>query len=220
MGLTFLPVVVFFRGRTALRLLLGVVLFAACVFGARVVAIVDDSLDYSRYDKTYKTTEVRHAWNEHSRVALLVRQRWEFTIVHDNSRSNVHVRPYRPTQIGRIPERLDALEVSVLLRRPVAQVLVLYAGCGAEMIALNELLGGKAHITGVELNPLVRELAVNTKRLQNFRLQEFYDLPHIDLVIDEGRHFLWTTTKKFDLIFVGSDLHRFNFHDQICFCIM
>ena len=70
---------------------------------------------------------------------------------------------------------------------------------------MHELLGGKAHITGVELNPLVRELAVSTEQLEMFRLQEFYDLPHIDLVIDEGRHFLSTTTKKFDFILVGSN---------------
>ena len=204
LGLTFLPVVVFFRGRMAVRFLIGAALLAACVFGARVIAIVDDSLDYTRYNKTHKTTEVTHAWNEHSRVALLARGK-VFRIVHDNSRSNVHVRSYQPGWVGRKPRKLDALEVPVLLQRPTKEVLVLYAGCGAEMIELNELLGGKAHITGVELNPLVRDLAISTKSLERYRLKEFYDLPHIDLVIDEGRHFLSTTSRKYDLVFVGSN---------------
>jgi spermidine synthase len=209
LGLTFLPVLIFFRGKPVHRLLIGLLCLATCVIGERVITTMDDSLDYGRYHtKISKTEEIARRWNEHSRVAVLHqtgRSGPYYKIVHDNSRSNVHVRTYRPERVGRAPRRLEAAEVSAILQRPIRNVLVVFAGCGREMIALNEFLGGDAHITGLELNPLVREMAVSIEDLEPFRLQEFYDLPNIDLVIDEGRRFLSTTSQKYDLIFVGSN---------------
>ena len=210
LALICVPVVVFFKGKHLHRLGIGLLLVAACVMGSRVITIMDSSLDYSRYNSMYESTEITHAWNEHSRVAVLSRRsknssQPHYRIVHDNSRSNVHVWAYQPKRVGRRPTALDALEVPVTLRRPTANALVVFAGCGAEMVALNELLGGKTRVTGIELNRLVRDLAVETPKLRNYRLQEFYELPQIDLVIDEGRHFLSTTDEKYDLIFVGSN---------------
>jgi spermidine synthase len=209
LGLTFLPILIFFRGKPVHRLLIGLLLLVTCVIGERVITTMDDSLDYGRYyTGISKTEELTRRWNEHSRVAVLhqtSRASQYYKIVHDNSRSNVHVRAYRPERVGRAPHRLEAAEVAAILQRPIRNVLVVFAGCGREMIALNEFLGGEAHITGVELNPLVREMAVSTEELEPFRLQEFFDLPNIDLVIDEGRHFLSTTSQEYDLIFVGSN---------------
>jgi predicted membrane-bound spermidine synthase len=209
LGLTFLPVLIFFRGKLVHRLLIGLLCSATCVIGERVITTMDESLDYGRYHtEITKTEEITRRWNEHSRVAVLrqtTRANESYKIVHDNSRSNVHVRAYRPARVGRAPQRLEAAEVPAILQRPIRNVLVVFAGCGREMIALNKFLGGEAHITGVELNPLVREMAVSTEDLKPFRLQEFFDLPNIDLVIDEGRHFLSTTSQKYDLIFVGSN---------------
>jgi spermidine synthase len=211
LGLTLVPVLVFFGGKPLQRLMLGVFCLGICVAGGRVITTMDDSIEYGEsFDWKYEVNEIAHGWNEHSRVALLAQRRAgrpvpSFKIVHDNSRSNVHVFPYVPRKVGRKPSRLEALEVPVILQRPVNNALVVFAGCGAEMIRLNELLGGAARITGLELNPLVRELAVDTEELEAYRLQEFYDLPHIDLVIEEGRRFLSRTSEKYDLIFVGSN---------------
>jgi hypothetical protein len=206
--LTFLPVIVFFRGKRFHRLLVCLLCVLVCVTGERIITTMDNSLDLSRYNPRMGTTEeIAHGWNEHSRVALLAQSGYKagYRIVHDNSRSNVHVWPYRPDRVGRAPRRLEAVEIPAILKRPVRNVLVVFAGAGREMITLNEILGGEAHITGLELNPLVRTLAAETVGLEKLRLQEFYDLPHIDLVIDEGRHFLTTTPEKYDLIFVASN---------------
>jgi predicted membrane-bound spermidine synthase len=212
LGLTFIPVLVFFRGSGARRALVGLLLVAVCIAGRWTMAHLDRSIDYSRYDKVAPQFEIAHGWNEHSRVAVLAQRHGgknkEYTsyrIVHDNSRSNVNVLTYRKTMVGRPPSQLEAIEVAAILERPVKSALVMFAGCGAEMIQLNELFGGKARITGVELNPLVRDLALETPPLRRHKLREFYDLPQIELVIDEGRHFLSTTKDEYDLIFIGSN---------------
>jgi predicted membrane-bound spermidine synthase len=211
LGLTCAPLLIFFRGGPPRRVLLGVICLVACVSGARVITALDDSVDFSRYSDARATfTEVTHGWNEHSRVALLSRQPdragvKSYKIVHDNSRSNVHVTPYLPRRVGRAPGPLEALEVPGVLPRPIKAALVVFAGCGSEMVKINEVLGGTADISGLELNPLVRDLAVNSSELERYNLQEFYDLPHINLIIDEGRHFLSRTSEKYDLIFVGSN---------------
>lgn len=208
LSLTFLPVIVFFRGKPSHRLLVCLLCAVGCMAGERIITTMDNSLDFSRYNPRMGTTkEIAHGWNEHSRVALLAQSGYKagYRIVHDNSRSNVHVWPYRPNRVGRRPRNLEAVEIPAILKRPVRNVLVVFAGAGREMISLNEVLGGEARITGLELNPLVRTLAAETEGLEELRLREFYDLPHIDLVIDEGRHFLTTTSEKYDLIFVASN---------------
>jgi hypothetical protein len=210
LAMTSAPILFFLKGTLTRRVLIGVLLLAGCVVGQRIIATVDNSLDYSRYDPSFEIEELDHGWNEHSRVALLGRRykstgHDSYQIVHDNSRSNVHVWRYDERRIGRQPRRLESLEVAAILRRPTRNALVMFAGCGAEMIVLNELLNGKTRITGVELNELVTELAVEAPELEAHRLKEFYDLAHVDLVIDEGRHFLSQNEEKYDLIFVGSN---------------
>ena len=59
----------------------------------------------TRYARGREVRELRHAWNEISRVAL-VRfgergERRETRLIHDDGISNVMVRPYRPDRVGR-----------------------------------------------------------------------------------------------------------------------
>ncbi|MBI2434769.1 MAG: hypothetical protein HYV26_18085 [Candidatus Hydrogenedentes bacterium] len=151
--------------------------------------------------------EIAHAWNEFSRVSLLRVKRANgtpfFVIMHDNAKSNVNVVPYRPGVV-RKARHTGVLESLFLLGRPIDEVMVMFAGCGAQMIPFHEFSGGTSHITGIELNPLVRDLAVETPELVDYRLKEFLTLPNIDLKIMEGRSFLVQDTRKYDVIFVGS----------------
>ena len=45
---------------------------------------------------------------------------------------------------------------------------------------------------------------MNTPDLANYQLKDFYALPNIELKIAEGRSFLATDPRKFDVVFVGS----------------
>lgn len=163
--------------------------------------------DFFAAEKTGTAREIAHGWNEFSRVSVIEITNpgggKYFKIIHDNAQSNVEVAPYSPgkTRNARLPQ---STEVLFLTGRPVQDVLVMFAGCGAQMIPFYEFSGGKTHITGVELNPLVKELAVKTPELASFRLGEFYQLPDVDLRVAEGRAFLVNEPKKYDVIFVAS----------------
>jgi len=165
--------------------------------------------DYEGTDPNRPVThEILSRWNEFSRVQLV---RFEppgggqnyYKIIHDNARSNVHVTPYVPDKTSK-PDVLDAKELPFILGRQVNDILVMFAGCGSDMVQFNEYTGGKANIVGVELNPLCRDIARDAPELASFRLGEFYQRPNIDLRIEEGRGFLMRNTKKYDFIYVGS----------------
>jgi hypothetical protein len=152
--------------------------------------------------------EVTSRWNEFSRVQLLHVQppgsRADYyTIVHDNGRSYVNVNPYVPGKTGQVTY-LDAMELPFILGKPTDDIMIMFAGCGSEMIRYNEYTGGKSHIVGVELNGLCKTIARDTPELADFRLREFYQLPNIDLRIEEGRSFLMRNTRRYDAIFIGS----------------
>jgi hypothetical protein len=153
-------------------------------------------------------TEIASKWNEYSRVSLLKiknkkTNRISHQIIHDNAESNVGVVKYRPN-LKKKRKRMNSLLPPSIPLDSVKDILVMFAGCGRQMVLFNEMLEGKANITGVELNPLVRDLAVKSAGMDKIRLQEFYDLPNIDLRIQEGRYFLENDPKKYDLIFVAS----------------
>lgn len=163
---------------------------------------------YSRAEDPAKTREISSRWNEFSRVQLV---RFEFKndkqshfkVIHDDGRSNVHVRAYVPGRTA-TPRQLDALESPFILQRPVNTALVMFAGCGDEMIRIQELAGGKAQVTGVEINPLCVTLPATAPELKDHRLAEFFARPDVDMQFMEGRAFLMQNDKKFDMIYVGS----------------
>jgi hypothetical protein len=163
---------------------------------------------YETEDDPPLTREIASRWNEFSRVQLVHfdytrDSRDHYKIIHDNARSNVHVRPYQPGLVES-PKILDALEAPFIMGRKPEEVLVMFAGCGAEMVSIDQYAGGKARVTGIEINRACAELVTAAPELASYRLQEFYDLPHIDLRFQEGRSFLELTDQKFDMIFVGS----------------
>jgi len=154
-----------------------------------------------------KCEEVAHAWNEFSRVSVLrvynAAGTPNYIIMHDNAQSNVNVDAYRPG-VFRKPSHVSGVETLFLRGRPIDDVMVMFAGCGAQMIPFHELSGGQARITGIELNPLVKQLAAECPELASYHLKDFYDLPNVDLKIMEGRSFLQSDPGKYDVIFVGS----------------
>jgi len=88
---------------------------------------------------------------------------------------------------------------SFLTQRP-KDVLVLMAGAGRDMVEVYRYSGGKADITGVELNPLVINKA---KVIPGSNLDVFFRLPNVHMINREGRSYIESTEKKFDSIILS-----------------
>ncbi len=76
------------------------------------------------------------------------------------------------------------------------EVCVLGAGGGRDV--LSALSAGAEHVTGVEINPLIVEGVVRGD-LRDF-VGGIYDRPDVTILVDDGRGFIRSTDKKFDLI--------------------
>ncbi|HLT40522.1 MAG TPA: hypothetical protein VK034_29800 [Enhygromyxa sp.] len=211
--LSFVPLVLAVNTPRA-RAIAGVIAVLVAVGSERLIAWADRTVSYEEWDIEADQEELERAWNEHSRVALIKRTpkniepgkevKPSYKIIHNNARSNVHVYPYRDRHVR--PRELTGKSAPWLLGRAPEQILVMFAGTGAEMVTFDEFADGKARITGVELNGLCSEIGRENEELSEFRIAEFLDLPHIDLVTDEGRHFLTTRPEgtAYDFIFLGS----------------
>lgn len=152
--------------------------------------------------------ELVHEWNEYSRVSLLelgAEDRRHYLIIHDNAESNVNVGRYVPGERPPLGHYFELTDLPFRLGRPVENALVMFAGCGAQMIQINEYSRGRAMIRGAELNPLVLRFAIETPEIRNFRIGEFLDLDNIDLRVQEGRSLLRQDSTSYDLIYAGSD---------------
>ena len=158
-------------------------------------------------DDATAVTELRHGWNHVSRAALLRFQheaRREHWVVHDDGISNVRVVKYRPEVYAKPPTRPTTQGLPALLDVPPKTALVMFAGCGKDMVELREYLGGDLAVRGVELNGLVKRL-VSSPLNNAWGLREFYALPEVDLRIAEGRGFLDSDPNTYDLIFVATN---------------
>jgi len=160
-----------------------------------------------RYTRDHTVTEVAHRWNEVSRVALL---RWEedgeeplHRVLHDDGVSNVKVTPYRPERVARGKTSSVGHRLPFLLEEPPGSALVMFAGAGHDMVRLYERSAGELEVTGVEINGRVPWII--TRGDDPWKLQQFYDLPGVDLVVDEGRSFLNRDRGSYDLVFVASN---------------
>ena len=209
--LAFVPLIVA-SAQTQARVITGVVGLVVAVGSQQLIEYADDTVSYAAWGTPSHYRELDRAWNEHSRVALLERTvgegdraRKSHVIVHNNSRSNVHVWPYKDRNRG--VGHLRGLSAAWALGREPKNILVMFAGTGAEMIVFDEMAHRKAHITGVELNALVKKFGATSEHIEDKRIGEFLAEDRIDLVIDEGRHFLTTRPEgtKYDLIYLGSN---------------
>ncbi|MFO7567714.1 MAG: hypothetical protein R6X02_34045 [Enhygromyxa sp.] len=212
--LSFVPLVLAMNTPRA-RVIVGVVAVLVAVSAERLIVWADQTVSHEAWGiEDLNQEEIERGWNEYSRVALIKRTpkqvepgkevRPSYKIIHNNARSNVHVYPYRERH--RKPKRLSGKSAPWLLGRAPEQILVMFAGTGAEMVTFDEFARGQAEITGVELNGLVSKIGRESEELSEFRIAEFLDLPHINLVTDEGRHFLTTRPEgtAYDFIFLGS----------------
>ncbi len=71
---------------------------------------------------------------------------------------------------------------------------VMIVGAGAGNDAATAIAEGAEHIVAVEIDPLVYRLG------QRFHPDSPYQDPRVEIVLDDARHYLSTTNRKFDLI--------------------
>src|SRR5207248_2163547 len=105
------------------------------------------------------------------------------------------------------PTPVDLLRKRLLLGSEAAisgcdprRVLVLLAGAGAELVLIDQLTGGEADITGVEMIP---EIAKWPKEQPEFGLREFYSGARHHQVIAEAREFLGRDRGRYDCIMIS-----------------
>jgi len=162
-----------------------------------------------RYARGRGVKELRHQWNDVSRVALMQcgeddADNRSFRLIHDDGISNVIVRKYKERRIDRKQNYRHPQAFPFLTDPPARTALVMFAGAGQDMMRMLEYSRGTVDVTGVELNGLVPRL-VSGPLYTRWNLSEFYDRDDVHLVIDEGRAFLNRDTSKYDAIFVASN---------------
>jgi hypothetical protein len=186
-------------------------LLLACGTVTVGLGVLEEEYDFSKVARVPKdgtVSEIAHRWNEYSRVSLLRvephNRAWKaYRIIHDNGESNVWVSPFRDGAVAS-RNRRNLTYLPFLIGSDATDVLVMFAGCGAQMLDFYHFTKGAAHIDGVEINPLVKEFALHPE-LESYRLKEFYALPNVELHIKEGRRFLAGTNKHYDVIYAASD---------------
>lgn len=161
-----------------------------------------------KYSLTLDATELRHRWNEVSRVAVLEiakeGRRTRHRLVHDDGISTVGVKPYDDEWVRKPPKLQGVYALPFLLDETPSTALVMFAGCGKDMVHLYEYSRGELAVTGVEINPLIKKL-VSHGRWNQWNLRAFYELPDVDLVTEEGRGFLNRDRNSYDVIFVANN---------------
>ena len=152
--------------------------------------------------------ELEHIWNEYGRAALVELPEAPYGYLHqlmvDDRASNIYMREYVPEAP---PEETWEEYLPKLWKMDVRNVLVIFAGCGKDMIFLNQVFDGQARITGVEINPALLELCLGNEKVKDqYNIESFLKLPNITLDIAEGRGYLSRLKdKKFEVVFIGAE---------------
>lgn len=158
--------------------------------------------------------EVRVRWNDIARTSLIRaypkggpdRKTPSWVVIQDDGISNVRVVAYDParTREDVMRDARLAQAMPFALGIEPRNVLVMFAGTGKDMVLIDALVGGKARITGVEINRSVVDFT-RDPALKRLRLGEFLSRDGIRLVAREGRDFLNNSKEKYDLIFAATN---------------
>jgi spermidine synthase len=176
--------------------------------GTLFVARPDAGVLGGRYTDDNAVEEIRHGWNHVSRVGLL-----RFTkpsgkrfwwVVHDDGISNVRVLKFEQRYVESGGRRGPwAQRIPFLMDDAPRKAMVMFAGCGKDMVQMYEYAGGDLEVTGVEINGIVRRLV--TTEADTWGLRAFLERPGVDLRTAEGRGFLSSDDELYDAIFVATN---------------
>lgn len=191
------------------RVALGTVVLAAV---ATVVAILSPSMAVKfepkppinllsrNFDNDRTATVEWTRWNAHSRIAKI-------DIRHNSGKHQQAYAHETGDGWALVPDPLvpgvTSKDYDPTYRMPAVfepkTVLVMFAGVGSDMYALDETCGGRCDITGVEIN---REMVIHA-RSSNPALNAFLNKPNIHLKVAEAREFLERDHKNYDSILLS-----------------
>ena len=156
------------------------------------------------YDKTQEVNQEWHTWNSYSRVALLSMSKNrqsenKYVYALDNGDGWASVPDYKPgyNTLKNLTIKSQA-ELAVMFNPRKA--LVIFAGVGDDMVEMDRICQGSCQITGVELN---NQMVNNALKNEKFGLKKFFDQPHINLAVAEGREFLEQDKNKYNSILLS-----------------
>ena len=153
------------------------------------------------YDMKQEVTELWHGWNSYSRVGALrtvdALGNTQHIMALGNGEGHAHFQPYIPEGYGDWKQKLALLGSA--LGAPKS-ALILFAGTGSDMLALDFYTKQQTSITGVELNHTMIRGAL---KLTDFNLEAFYGRPNIRMVVSEAREFLEQEKSKYESILLS-----------------
>lgn len=190
-------------GRKRIKTILVFTILALASLPALVVLESGYDLSGTVKKRMSNVVEIAHRWNEYSRVSLLRGEqagKKMYLIIHNNAESNVHVERFKPEGQSKTSVWADFHQQ---LGGGLDRVLVMFAGCGAQMIDLHAM--GFKEVIGVEINKLVIDLAVESEEIADFKIGQFlYHTKGVEMHAKEGRAFLDSDDRIYDMIFVAS----------------
>jgi len=146
-----------------------------------------------------------HQWNAYSRASLFIdsaantdrHSMYAFSIVNGEG----FVYPYIPEDpyYLKLFSSYQPTTLGFLLKEP-QDILILMVGAGKDMIEAYSYSQGRSDITGVELNPMVANMAQD---VEGYHLKDFFAKKNVHLIVQEGRSYVESTNKKFDSIILS-----------------
>ena len=171
---------------------------------------------YGRSLKETPLSEITHQWSPLGRIGLFMREWSPPTSLISRMRTKVFVgmdlgghsivETFSDDNLQKIKysskmsdEILEPIIIPGLYRN-LKDYLVLMAGNGLDMLHAYAWYGDAINIEGVEVSPLVYRLGLD---YDPANLKAFFQKPNVTMTISEGRHFIETTQKIFDLILLS-----------------
>lgn len=151
-----------------------------------------------QWDNTGHAVETWHAWNSHSRVARMAvtsGSTGEARDIYAHGDGVAWARvPDLEEPMARIPD-----QARIAMALAPRKVLVLFAGVGDDMVAIDGLCRAQCEVTGVEINRTMTDHAVAASP----GLRAFLGRENIDLVNAEAREFLERDRNRYDAILLS-----------------
>ena len=151
------------------------------------------------YDYRRSVSELWRGWNSYTRVGAVavpgVAGNEDHVIMSlSNGDGMAWLMPYRPDR--EVPSRYWPA-LPALLRGAPQDALVMFAGVGADLMALYENAPGRTRATGVELN---RTMVEGALALEEFGAAELLSRDSVRLEVAEGRVFLERDPNLYDVV--------------------
>ena len=150
------------------------------------------------YEYERDLTETWRRWNSYSRVGAVEDRDHEppyVTLSLDNGSGMARLWPF---ETDRPNPYLHPPAIPAFLLGPAEDMLVLFAGAGADLMSARE--NGFGRVTGVELNHTIIEAA---RELKSYRFEDFAADPNVQLTIAEGRGFLEQDQNSYDVVLMS-----------------